>query len=161
MARQEHEREDLFAEATALVQRVELTMPGEAEPIVIGARRDGCLSLYFDADHAYHFNTRYELRRAYLNGRLIKAEGGRLIALTRQRAEGEVQLVPEVWSPGECATLVTEVSARIATLRAGILANQCAVLRQAPAEWRALETLAEWLAPLVRPFAIAAAPHAG
>ena len=38
MARQEHARENLMAEATALVERVELLLTGVAEPIVAGFR---------------------------------------------------------------------------------------------------------------------------
>ena len=93
MARSEHDREDLLAEATALVERVEFTTPAFAEPIIFGVRRDGCLSVYLSADEAYHFNTRHELRRAYLDGRLLKAERQRLVALTRNRTATEVQLV--------------------------------------------------------------------
>ena len=41
MARRESDREDLLREATALVERAELTIEGFDEPIVVGFRRDG------------------------------------------------------------------------------------------------------------------------
>jgi hypothetical protein len=160
MARQEHEREDLFAEATALVRRVELTVPGEAGPIVIGVRRDGCLSFYFDADHAYHFNTCHELRRAYLDDRLIKAEGGQLIALRRKRGDGEVQLLASALSPIEEATVLSELTRRTNALQAAIVANKVTILRQSPADWQALAGVSQWLAALAGEIAIARAPHA-
>ena len=46
MARHEEDREDLLAEATALVERAELVVEGAAESVVIGFRRDGCASIY-------------------------------------------------------------------------------------------------------------------
>src|SRR5688572_5223634 len=93
MARESQDREDLLAEATALVERVELAIPGEREPVVAGFRRDGCLSLFFGADPVYQFNTSNMLRRAYVGGKLYKAEKGHLIALDRRRESGGVYLV--------------------------------------------------------------------
>ena len=81
MAREEQDREDLLAEAVALVERIEIELPDGGGRVVAGFRRDGCGSLYFDADPAYHFNTRHELRRAFSQGRLLKAERGRLVTL--------------------------------------------------------------------------------
>src|SRR4051794_11841558 len=93
MARHESDREDLLREATALVERVELTMAGSEEPIVIGFRRDGSCSMFFGADPVYQFNTQAELRRAFREGRLVKAEGGRLVALERRREAGQLVLL--------------------------------------------------------------------
>ena len=93
MARQENPREDLLAEATALVERAELRIAGFAEPIVVGFRRNGAASIYFGQDAAYHFNTANELRRAFIGGTLYKADRGRLAALVRRRTAAEVELV--------------------------------------------------------------------
>src|SRR5881396_2480403 len=93
MARIEQDREVLLAEATALVQRAELEIPGPTEHVIIGFHSNGCGSVYFGPDEVYHFNTAGELRRAYRDGALYKAERGRLIRLTRQRASAEVQLM--------------------------------------------------------------------
>ena len=53
MAKEERDREDIFREATALVERVELSgIVGQAEPVVIGFRRNGCGSIYFGVELA-------------------------------------------------------------------------------------------------------------
>lgn len=44
MARSEGPREDLLAEAVALVERVELSTDSSEVPVVIGFRKDGCAS---------------------------------------------------------------------------------------------------------------------
>ena len=49
MAQRETNREDLLREATALVERAEIRIPGESEPIVVGFRRDGSASFFFVA----------------------------------------------------------------------------------------------------------------
>ena len=45
MARREQDREDILAEATALVERVELQIAGETDPIVVGFRRNPATAL--------------------------------------------------------------------------------------------------------------------
>src|SRR5262245_12366974 len=93
MARQESDREDLLREATALVERAELKVAGESEPMTVGFRRDGSLSVFFGGDAVYQFNTAGELRRAFAGGLLYKAERGRLVELRRERSADEVALV--------------------------------------------------------------------
>ena len=77
MAREESNREDLLAEATALVHRIEVVTSGGLT-IVAGFRARGEFSAFFGEDLAYHFNASDELRRAYCDGLLIKASGRRL-----------------------------------------------------------------------------------
>jgi hypothetical protein len=95
MAREESSREDLLREATALVERIEL-IPNVAISdghIVAGFRRNGALSVFFGEDPVYQFNAAGELRRAYTDGKLLKADRGGLVALQRVRTQNEVQLV--------------------------------------------------------------------
>jgi hypothetical protein len=93
MARHEQDREDLLREATALVERMELRIGGEDEPVVIGFRRDGSPSVFLGGDPVYQFNSGGRLRRAFVDGLLYKAEKGRLVSLCRQRTPAETQLV--------------------------------------------------------------------
>src|SRR5689334_1384312 len=72
MAREEHQREDLLREATALVERAEIRLPGCEAAIVVGFRRDGAPSFFFGDDFVVQFNPHHELRRGYWNGRLVK-----------------------------------------------------------------------------------------
>src|SRR5262245_23002530 len=94
MAREESDREDLLREATALVKRIELAPPGGSanDHIVIGFRDSGAASVFFGAEPAYHFNSAGELRRAYVDGKLLKAERGRLVELNRVRQQAAVEL---------------------------------------------------------------------
>lgn len=86
MARQERDREDLMAEATALTRRAEWIPPGE-EPVVTGFRNNGAFSIYFGPDPCFHFTPKGELRRAFANGYLFRSEGTTLSRLLRQREE--------------------------------------------------------------------------
>lgn len=160
MARHEHDREDLLAEATALVERVELAVAGQAVPVVLGVRRDGCLSVYFGAEPAYHFNSQGELRRAYLDGKLLKAEARRLVALSRVRTAAEVQLVRHELSTEEHAAVLQSLQSRLTNLWSALASGNCRVLRQVPDDLPALDRAQQWLEPLMAGIAIAAAPHA-
>ena len=93
MAREEHNREDLLAEATALVERASLRLDGFAEEVVVGFRRDDSASFYFGADRVYQFTSEGALRRAMIAPLLYKAEQGRLIALERHRTADAVEMV--------------------------------------------------------------------
>src|SRR5262245_38526664 len=106
MSRRESDREDLLREATALVERAELNVPGYNDPIVAGFRKDGSASFYFGADLVCQFNAAGELRRAYVASLLYKAERGRLVALRRQRSDTEVALVRCTLDDAESAALV-------------------------------------------------------
>ena len=76
MAREVHEREDLLRDAKALMPRVQLEFMTEQgkETIFAGFRGAVALSLYFDSDPVYHFNSSNQLRRAYVEDRIIKAD---------------------------------------------------------------------------------------
>ena len=95
MARVEKDREDLLGEATALVQRVELSLLDDQQPdetVVIGFRKDGAASIYFGAEPVYQFNTAHKLRRAFWRGELYKADRGVLVAMRRERHATEIVL---------------------------------------------------------------------
>jgi hypothetical protein len=160
MARQERPREDLLAEAGALVERAELAVPGEPAPVTVGFRRDGCASVYFGAEPAYHFNTAGQLRRAFLDDRLLKAEAGRLVALRRERMPGEVALLRHELSDPEQAAVLAALDARLARLATALQAGEAAPLRQVPDGGDVVGRFLRWLAGLSRPIGVAAAPHA-
>ena len=85
MSRSESDREDLLREATALVERVELSIPGYGESIVVGFRRDGSASFFFGQSPVFQFNSQRELRRAFRDGLLFKTDNGRLVEMRRER----------------------------------------------------------------------------
>jgi hypothetical protein len=74
MSRNESDREDLMAEATALRRRVQLQVPGEALSIIAGFRDEGRVSIYFGPDPVYHFDEQGRLRRAFVAGRLYRTQ---------------------------------------------------------------------------------------
>src|SRR5713226_9555672 len=113
MARYESDREDLMAEATALRERVELEVPGEAEHFVAGFRDDGRWSIYFGADPVYHFDANGGLRRAFVAGDLYRSQARTLARLIRTRTQSEVQLVRHDLDPDELEQFLSDMIARL------------------------------------------------
>jgi hypothetical protein len=105
MPRQEQDREDLLRDATAMVERAELQVKFWSAPVFVGFRRDGSFSVYFGGDPVYQFNTAGQLRRAFIDGLLYKADHGRLANLRRERTETETVLVRHDLSDVETAAL--------------------------------------------------------
>ena len=93
MARDEQDREDLISDATALVDRAAFSVTGAQHQVVIGFRRDNAASIYLTPDRVYHLNSAGELRRAYVDGLLYKAEHGRLVSMRRERTPHETNLM--------------------------------------------------------------------
>ena len=146
MSRRESDREDLLREATALVQRAELSIPGYTEPVVVGFRRDGAASIYFGADPVYQFNTAGELRRAYIDGLLYKAERGQLLALTRERSDSETALVRRELTLNETSALLASLYAKVDRLQATLAAGSHTVVGQVPDDHNVLGRIKDWLA---------------
>jgi len=161
MSRSESDREDLLREATALVERVELQVPGYAEPIIIGFRRDGSASYFFGADPVYQFNTAGELRRAFVNDLLYKAEAGRLVSLRRERSATETALVRHELTLDESAALLSELTGHFAKLRAALQNHAHQVLREVPPGANLPPRILAWLQQLPGTIPIASAPHVG
>ena len=160
MARETQDREDLLAEATALVERVELAIAGEPKPIVAGFRRDGCLSLFFGADPVYQFNTSNELRRAYVGGKLYKAEKGKLIALDRRREANAIYLVRQPLDDGETREFLRQLTAQLRHLATAVLDGHYAVLRQVPPQAAVIGRVQDWLTENTGAVQVATSPHA-
>ena len=107
MARKEHDREDILREATALIERIEFELPGYAEPIVVGFRSDGSASVFVGPDPVFQFNTKHELRRAFVAGKMIKAERGQLISLEKHRTATQVKMLRTKLDPASSVALLT------------------------------------------------------
>jgi hypothetical protein len=161
MARLEEQREDLLAEATALVERAEFQIAAEQAPVVIGFRRNGAAGIYFGQDVAYQFNTEIQLRRAYVDDRLFKADCGQLASLVRVRMADEVQLVRHDLDPTESADFLARMRLRIARLRDELLFGRAQLLRQVPISGDATARIVNWLRQLPDPIEVARSPRAG
>jgi hypothetical protein len=160
MARQEQDREDLLRDATAMVERVEFVLPNQTASIFVGFRRDGCASIYIDQDPTYHFNTQNELRRAYVAGRLYKAEHRRLVSLLRERPGDEVHLVRHELSEEETAAFLDAMQQCLQQLAQGLSENGFTLIGQVPDDADIVNRVQLWLANLPQRVSIAASPRA-
>jgi hypothetical protein len=158
MARDESDRENLLAEATALVERAEVVLD-DGRTIVAGFRRDGSFSVFFDAEPVYQFNSRGELRRAYVDGRLIKAERGRLVALTRQRGQKQVALVRHDLDDAETAQFLAVMTPMLSELAGLLYAGRYRLSGQVPPEADVVTRIRVWLASRPQPPTIAQSPR--
>ena len=159
MAREEFHREDIMHEATALVPRVELRLPGHSESVIFGLRREGAASIFFGQDPVYHFNAAHELRRAYLAGDLIKAEKASAIRLRRVRADEEVQLQRCTLPSDEAESLLDSLHERLARLRTAVMAGEATIAAVFPGEADVLRLLRDWLGALPGRIRFAQKPH--
>jgi hypothetical protein len=158
MARHEEQREDLLREATALVERVELRIPGSTESIVAGFRRDQSASVFFGQQLVYQFNSANELRRAFANEQLYKAECGRLVQLTRNRTSDEVQLLQHEVSAAETADFLAHAAARLAELNTALKSGQFQIVGQVPNYADVIGHVRNWLAKLPASISLADRP---
>ncbi len=151
MAKQEQDREDLLHEATALIERAEFRIAGTAESIFVGFRRNGSPSVYFGGELVYQFNDRNELRRAFAEGRLIKAEKGQLIWLERVREQADTTLVAHPFTAAEETTFLSHARERLSELHRSIEQQEVQLVGQVPPDAPVLRRILDWLAALPRP----------
>jgi hypothetical protein len=148
MSRQESDREDLLREATALVERVELRLPEQAESIVAGFRRDGSASFFFGESPVYQFNSRRELRRAYVGGLLYKVESGRLVEMRRERTPTAVELRSRPLSSEDATQFLLDTEKWLGTLRNALAAGNAEVVGQLPGDKDVAARVKAWLQEL-------------
>lgn len=160
MARHESDREDLLREATALVQRAEFQLPGEAEPFVAGFRRDGSFSLYCGGDQVVQFNSAGQLRRGYFDGKLLKADKGKLVWLTRERTAEAVLLHSRELAAAEVTQTLERSSQLVTRFCAALAAGTFSLTGQVPPEENIVPRILAWRAALPLPLQIAPAPNA-
>ncbi|MGD9724240.1 MAG: hypothetical protein AB7O59_23960 [Pirellulales bacterium] len=161
MAREEHDREDILAEARALTERASVALSGVDEPVVFGFRRDRGASFYFGADRVYHITSDGQLRRAFVDDLLYKAENGRLVALRRERSAQEVALVRHELSTAEQAAFVAEMHARFERLAVALAAGDFRLLGQVPESIDVVDRTQRWLDEFGKRITISPAPNVG
>ena len=130
MARDAQDREDLLRDATAFVPRVQLRIFSgeESEEVFVGFRAQGAASIYFDQDPVFHFNSSGELRRAFVDEVLIKAERGQLVALRAERSAEAVTLRRHTMSVDEQQLFCQSAMRQLHKLQRAIAENQCVVV---------------------------------
>jgi hypothetical protein len=159
LARNAHPREDLLCDARGLVPRVLIRAEFEGVPVeVLFGFRGDALSIYFGGDPAFHFNSRGDLRRAFVGDRIIKAERGQLVSLTPKRSSDQTALMAMVMSSAAVSALLNDLRQRLSIL-AGLLAkNDATVLGCQPEDADPLPRILSWLAAHSQP-AIALSPR--
>lgn len=159
MAREESDREDLLREATALVERAELDVRGQA--VVMGFRHGGEFSVFFAAQPVYQFNRHGELRRAYAQGLLYKAQHGRLASLDRVRTPAAVELRRHDLDDAETTRFLRQMRDDLQPLAECLEAGSYSLVGQIPVDAdvaaRALPVLRE----IIREPRVARTPGAG
>ena len=149
MARKVHEREDLLRDATALVPRIQLRLTRNDSPLeVFAGFRQEALSFYFSEDPVYHFNNAGELRRAFVDDKLIKAEKGKLVAWSPDRNDERTDMLRHDLTAEEQEQFCRVMLEWFTWLRTELSAKRYDVVGQVPLDSDALERLEEWLANL-------------
>lgn len=87
MARFEQDREDLLNEAIGYSNRVLFRVVPSNKELFIGRRESGATSFYLGTDIVFQFNSGGQLRRAFLLGKKILAEYGKLFLIERDRGD--------------------------------------------------------------------------
>jgi hypothetical protein len=159
MARSESDREDLLREATALIDRAVLRIPGEPEPVTIGFRAGGSFSIFFGSDPVYQFNAAGQLRRAFVRGVLYKAEQGRLVGLDRVRTADGVALVRTELGTGEAAQMLQSLWQRLSFLLASMDKGDCQLVGEVSVMGDTLARFRSWFASLPADMPIASRPN--
>lgn len=160
MAREESDREDLLREATALVDRAEFQCEGWDEVVVCGFRRQGTLSLWIGPDEVYQFDSHQALRRVYWQAKLLKAERGRLVELTRKRTPRQTLLVRRELSESEEAEHLQRLARRVEQLRTVMRQGRYRLRGEVSASGQSVtERLAQWLDRFPLPPSVAATPR--
>ena len=134
MARNEVDRDDLLAEVVALTRRVELRTPSHGEPVVIGFRANGWLSIYFGSDPMYQFDESGQLRRAFVDGLLYRTQGTTLAQLRRERSASETTLLRRDLTERELVDFQCIVCEAAESLRQHLVTGQIVILRRVPLE---------------------------
>ncbi len=160
MARLEEDHEDILQEATALVERVELDVDGMDGPLVVGFRKASGPAFFFAADPVYQFNSQGQLRRGYRQGRLLKAEAGKLIELTRERTSSSVNLKRHPLDEQQCNDYLGQLEDHLEELRRALESGSFRVTGQVPADADVVGRVVQWLAGRVGRPGIADLPNA-
>ena len=147
MAREIHEREDLLRDAKAFQPRIQLrlTWDDNVHEVFAGFRTANAVSLYFDTEPVYHFNSAGELRRAFVRGRLIKAERGKLAAWQPQRSQQITEMLRHDFSQSEERQFCQSLQEHVGKLREALRSEKFEIVGQEPADEDALPRLIEWL----------------
>ncbi len=160
MARHQQDREDLLAEAKALVERASLKIPALADEVIVGFRTNGSASFYFGPDPVFQFASSGALRRAYVDGLLYKAENGRLVSLERRRTPKAVEMLRHELSDQRQQALIELARQQLNALSEALQMGTCHLVGQVPETTDVVTRITDWLAQHSGPIAVGTSPGA-
>ena len=148
MAREIHEREDLLRDANALEPRLQLRLQagGNLIEVFVGFRAEGAPSLYFDTDPVYHFNSGKELRRAFVDDCLYKAQRGKLVAMQPLRGPERTDFLSHELRQDEELRFGQVLLQWLDMLRTIVSSGEYELVGQVPEDADGLPRLVDWLA---------------
>lgn len=133
MARHEHDKEDLIADATVLVDRAEFRVPdiGSRSCLVTaGFRENGQLSVYFDQDPFYQFDDDGRLRRGLEDGFLFRSQTTTLARMHRERDRNQTMLVRHDLTAEELIAFRQRMRDRLQDFQSALVADRLQRLRR-------------------------------
>jgi hypothetical protein len=142
MARQESPREDLIAEATALIDRIEFTQQ-DGDLIFAGFKRSGGLSIYFGEDPVYQFDDQGRLRRAFKSDLMYRSQSTTLTLLQRVRTEQETVLQSRDLSNEHCNAFLAEMATTLTSFLSMLQEDKLIVGRHVSQSGEAAQALIE------------------
>lgn len=117
MARQETDRDDLWAEAQALIRRAEWIASDEkTAPLLMGERENGWFSLYDGQDWFWQVDNENRIRRGFESPHLYRTQGTVLACLTRERTADETILHRTDLDAQATEAMLADVHQRLTTL---------------------------------------------
>jgi hypothetical protein len=160
MSRQQHDREDLLAEAKALVQRASFEVAGYDGEVVVGFRRDGSASFYFSPERVYQFTSGGELRRAFVDGLIYKAQQRQLASLRREPGQNAVALVRHDLDRSSTQGFLNEMRSHLSALDRALAKGKLRLVAQVPEDADLSGRIRCWLDEFADSEAIAPSPRA-
>ncbi|MBI85493.1 MAG: hypothetical protein CMJ81_20055 [Planctomycetaceae bacterium] len=161
MARQTRDRENLLQEATALVERIEFAIGPDRKRVVVGFRQNGACSFFFGAEPVYQFNSKMQLRRAYVDGKLFGATAGTLSVLKRLRQRDRLAIERQVLETTDVEALIVQAQEHLSHLDQVLRDGSFVSVGQVPSEIDVHGRVRTWLSTLPTPLQIADSPRVG
>ncbi len=159
MALEEHDREDLVRDGTAMAWRGECEIDGTL--VTVGFRAQGQLSLYWGAEFVLQFNQVGQLRRAYWNNQKLAAENGRLAVVHSPQRGAQVKLVRELLTEVAHAEFIQHAGQVLRVLRQSVDEQNTGLWQRAVPDSQTLhQRLQQWFAESQPSLQIAAQPNA-
>ncbi len=160
MAKKIADREDLLRDGVQMKVRGRTYIEGHE--VFVGFRSEGQVSLYWDQDPVFQFNSDYELRRVFYSGQRFAAYNGELVCLTSTADSPESSVLRLELQRTSAAHVKDDIVACFERIRSQLLTTsditwQCVGVDSSNSF---VELVASFLSSIATPPAIAQVPNA-